>query len=336
MPANEIAARAAPGAPLEAIRIPCYLTFIALALFGAYGCGLPALSPAERIDPGATAALVREVKEFGKTLGIEPTAALSRTNEQTTELSMLWLWLQRVGTLALDMPIDIRMAVGLSSVKERVKVEQVYRVEGYSVYYRQGNEFADARSLATPSFAEEGVVRQVKVILHEDLHGDANFDLPWEIEEGIVTPLASLAALEFFRRKGDEENARRAAGELDNERRLSRELSELIGQAVNLFKSRAPAEANREILDLMPNYPTYWRQFQRQTQGQHPGTVLEAKLSHDAAYLRNFLRITDLAERAGSLAPLLEDLKKLPKDATVETVEARLRELDLRYSSAAR
>jgi hypothetical protein len=27
------------------------------------------------------------------------------------------------------------------------------------------------------------------VILHEDLHGDNNFALPWEIEEGVVTPL---------------------------------------------------------------------------------------------------------------------------------------------------
>jgi len=41
-------------------------------------------------------------------------------------------------------------------------------------------------------------VRRVMVVLHEDLHGDANFALPWEIEEGLVTPLGYLAAAAFF------------------------------------------------------------------------------------------------------------------------------------------
>lgn len=41
-------------------------------------------------------------------------------------------------------------------------------------------------------------MRRVKVILHEDLHGDKNFALSWEVEESIVTPLGSLAAVEFL------------------------------------------------------------------------------------------------------------------------------------------
>ncbi len=90
-------------------------------------------------------------------------------------LSMLWLWMQREGTLALNGPMDIRTAIGYSAETQRVRVEQIYRVDGYSVYYRQGNEFADSRSVATIGFAEEPVVRRVKVVLHEDLHGDAQF-----------------------------------------------------------------------------------------------------------------------------------------------------------------
>ncbi len=109
--------------------------------------------------------------------------------------------------------------------KEASKIEQVYRVNGYSVYYRQGSEFADARSVATAGFAEEPIVRRVKVILHEDLHGDNNFALPWEIEEAIVTPLGSLAAIEYFRYKGDEKNLQNALDSLDEERRCRANLS---------------------------------------------------------------------------------------------------------------
>ena len=60
--------------------------------------------------------------------------------------------MQREGTLALRVPMDIRMAIGFGGEKERLAIEQVYRVDGYSVYYRQGNEFADARSVATVGF----------------------------------------------------------------------------------------------------------------------------------------------------------------------------------------
>src|SRR5262249_47714988 len=61
------------------------------------------------------ARLVDEVKAFGKTLGIEPTEALSRTTQEQPTLSMLWLWMQRLGTLALRAPVDIRMAIGFST-----------------------------------------------------------------------------------------------------------------------------------------------------------------------------------------------------------------------------
>ena len=54
-----------------------------------------------------TVALVDEVKAFEKTLGIEPTQSLSNSSGQQSSLSMLWVWLQRVGTLALRGPIDI-------------------------------------------------------------------------------------------------------------------------------------------------------------------------------------------------------------------------------------
>jgi hypothetical protein len=246
---------------------------------------------------------------------------------------MLWLWLQRAGTLARNRAVDIRMAVGLSTVKEQAKIEQVYRVDGYSVYYRQGNEFADPRAAATPSFAAEGIVRRVNVILHEDLHGDANFALPWDIEEAVVTPLAALATAEYFKHKGDAENLKRSVMALDEGRRISRELLKLVNEAEAIFQTLTTEAAKEKVLALLSSYPAYHRMFQRQIVGQHPATVLEAKLGHDLAYFRYFEAIVTLAEKPLALDVLIAELKKLPRDATLETTDRFLGALKLQYSA---
>jgi hypothetical protein len=296
-------------------------------------CNLAQLSPVDRAAPlGETARLVQEVKAFQKTLGIEPTDALRRTIHERPALSMLWLWMQRAGTLAVRAPVDIRMAIGFSSLREQLKLEQVYRVEGYSIYYRHGNEFADSRSVATFGFAAEGSARQVKVILHEDLHGDNNFDLPWEIEEAVVTPISSLAAVEFFKSKGDRENLQQAQESLNRERSVARELNALVSECRGIFQTENVEDAKKAILEVMPAYPLYRRQFQRQTVGQHPSTVLEAKLSHDLAYYGYFDRIVSLAEKAGDLRTLINDLKRLPTDTGHDRFEAYLDQLSTQYS----
>jgi hypothetical protein len=298
-------------------------------------CTLARRDNSARLEENAR--LVEEVKAFGKTLGIEPTEALSRTTQERPTLSMLWLWMQRVGTLALKVPVDIRMAIGFSTAKEDLELEQVYRVDGYSVYYRQGNEFADSRSVATVGFAGEGTVRRVKVILHEDLHGDQNFNLAWEVEESIVTPLGSLAAVEFFRRKGDQQYLKQALGSLEEERQLARELSVLVAEAEKLFMNATTIEeAKTRILNRIPSYPVYNRQFQRQTAGQHPPTVLEAKLSHDLAYYRYFDQIAALSEKVADLRTLIDDFKKLPHDTSQDGMQAYLQQLKTHYSQSAK
>jgi len=311
-----------------------WLVAIVFLLLSLNACALsegPGFHGAEGLRE--TADLIQEVRAFGRTLGIEPTDALSRTTGgEGRALSMLWLWLQKVGTLALDRAIDIRMAVGLTSVNEQAKIEQVYRVDGYSVYYRQGNEFADSRAAVTPSFAAQGIVRRVNVILHEDLHGEANFDLPWDIEEGVVTPLGSLAVLEYFKHKGDAENLKRAQSALDEGRRISRELLKLVNEAEAIFQNTSVEDAKQKVLALLSIYPAYQGMFLRQITGQHPATVLEAKLSHDLAYFRYFEAIVALAEKSPTLDVLIAELIKLPRDATLETTDRFLGALETKYS----
>ncbi|HLN81967.1 MAG TPA: hypothetical protein VK355_00025, partial [Candidatus Binatia bacterium] len=82
-------------------------------------------------------------------------------------------------------------------------------------------------------------------------------------------------------------------------------------------------------------YPAYQRQFERQIRGQHPPTVLEAKLSHDLTYYRYFDGIAALAEQAADLKTLIADLKRLPADATLSSTEKFLSELSSRYMAAA-
>lgn len=312
-----------------------WLVAIVSILLSLNACALsqrPGFHGAEELRE--TGALIQEVKAFGRTLGIEPTDALSRTTGEGRALSMLWLWLQRAGTLARNRAVDIRMAVGLSGVKEQTKIDQIYRVEGYSVYYRQGNEFADARSAATPSFAAEGMVRRVQVVLHEDLHGDANFNLPWDIEEAVVTPLGALAAAEYFKHKGDAQNLKRAQSALDEGKQISRELLKLVDEAAAIFQNNPAKDAKERVLALLSSYPAYQGMFQRQIAGQHPATVLEAKLGHDLAYFRYFEAIVTLAEKALALEVLIAELKKLPRDATIEITDRFLGALETRYSGA--
>jgi hypothetical protein len=315
-------------------RYGCAGALVAIfALFAMSSCApIVSRDAAARLE--LIAGLIEEVKSFGKTVGIEPTEALSRTAQQGPPLAMFWLWMQREGTLAVTTPIDIRMAIGYSVERERLKIEQVYRVDGYSVYYRQGNEFADSRSLATVGFAAEPMVRRVTVILHEDLHGDANFALSWEIEEGIVTPLGSLAAVEYFRWKGDEKNLQNALASLNEERQASRELSAFVTQAQAIFGWDAIEPAKEKVLANLAHFPVYQKQFERQVRGQHESTALEAKVSHDLAYYRYFDKIAALAEIAPNLQMLIGDLKGIPANATHAVVEDVLGNLKVKYSAA--
>lgn len=58
-----------------------------------------------------TIALSQEVKEFEKTLGIQPSACLSKSTMEQPGYYVYRLWIQKRGILALDTPIDMTISM---------------------------------------------------------------------------------------------------------------------------------------------------------------------------------------------------------------------------------
>lgn len=299
------------------------LVFLALA-----ACAVvrPPRAPEEALLE-ETLALVRDVKEFGRSLGIEPSEALSTGGREGRVRSMLWLWLQRRGTLAVEAPIDVRLGIRFSAAKEELPLERLYNAGDYSVYFRQGNQFGDRDSVTTIDFARQPLVSRVKTVLHEDLHDEKNFDLPWEIEESIVTPLGLLAARKYFEKKGDRDAAAQIEREIEAERAVSRQLAALVAEALAIFQAGEGEAGRRKVLRRVAAYADYYRYYRHQLDGQEELLALEAKLSHDLAYYRYFDRVVSLYERTKDLRRLITDLKRIPKSATFSEVESFLRDL---------
>jgi hypothetical protein len=277
-----------------------------------------------------TLVLAQEVKAFGRTLGIEPTDALSQSSRERPARSMLWLWVQRRGTVALRTPLDIRLEIQFSATKEELPLEYLHVFGGYSVHFRQGNQFGDPRSVATVDFARDSTLVRVSTVLHEDLHDDRNFDLPWEEEESIITPLAALAALEFFKHKADQANAKRALAGIEEERALSRELVAIARTANRLFEVEALSESRKKVLALVRSSRRYVRWFESHLERQDAEWALEAKISHDLAYYKYYDRIVSLYESRGELKTLIRDLKKAPPGVAGEALDKFLVELEQR------
>jgi hypothetical protein len=307
------------------------IRFCLLFLLSVCACTMTQARP--RIDEELleeTLALVKEVKEFGRSLGIEPTKALSQSSNLKPTKSMLWLWLQYKGTLAIRTPIDIRVAVRFSAPQERVPIEHLYNISGYSVYFRQGNEFGDVEAVTTGDFAKKSLFRRVMTVLHEDLHGDQNFALPWENEESIVTPLAMIATLQFLKYKGDEPGIKEAESVIKEEAQLSRELMDLAQQAQELFRTETVNEAKRKLLKIIASSGVYGRHYSYQMKNQDENVGMEAKVSHDLAYYRHFERILSLHSATGDLKTLIGELKNIPRDTDMEGLEKYLGDLERR------
>ncbi len=278
-----------------------------------------------------TVSLIREVRDFEKTLGIEPSEALSQTYEEKAASSIVWLWLQKIGTIALRAPIDIRIGLRFSATQAQIPVESLYKTGEYSIYYRQGDQFSDPRAVTTPDFARESALTRVMITLHEDLHGDKNFDLPWETEESLVTPLGLLAALRFFEHRRDDIDKRQAQAAIEERSELAKELNGVAQEAEVLFRTGPLDRARNRLIESIYSSAVYSRWYKAQMNHQDDDTALEAKISHDLVYYKYFARIVALDRRMGDLKMLIQALKIIPRAMDMEEVENYMRDLEGRY-----
>jgi hypothetical protein len=189
---------------------------------------------------------------------------------------------------------------------------------GYSYYWRHSSEFESAEdaSAITLDFAGQPVRRQVEVILHEDLHANDPFKhWPFRINEGIITPLADLAALAFFRAKGDRENIARTEAHIAEQRKMSRELNGLTAAIQDLFAQGPLEPARKRALQAVGDAPSYARFFDYLVEDQSPENLLEAKVSHDWAYYGLYESVLKLYEQNGrNIAKLIQVFKDAPSD----------------------
>lgn len=259
-----------------------------------------------------TVLLAKEVKEFGKSIGISSSQALTQSQQEAQAHALLIIYLKKEGVITPGADIQIQFLLPGNQIRIGRWFINTAR-EGYSHYWRLitqygGNEDA---AVITIDFAKESLVRRVKVILHEDLH--ENIKINGTLEESIVTPLAVLAALKFFESKADAESTNETKRLIEELRNVSRELNKLADEAKKAFLDLPLKDAQNYILDLISFYSTYkgyfWRENNIDLLEQ-----LEARISHDLAYYTNFDRIVGLYEQVGDLKILIEDFKGAPAD----------------------
>jgi len=280
-----------------------------------------------------TAELSQKVKEFGKTLGIEPSDALTKTTLEAPHQTWISINAQKRGTLALQESVDIEFWLYFTESPRKIIQDWYLYNKNYSVYTRLGEQLADKASTITPDFARETLTRKVDVILHEDLHMNTKHLLGTINREAIVTPLATLAALNYFENTGDHANYTQTKTLIQRYRIVSRELNDFVKSVLDIFSHTPKENWYEKISKIAPDYPNYMTEFRNISDSLDPESPeedrLEAKISHDYLYYKYFDRVVSLYEKCGNLKLLIADLKKSPADAS--TLETYLSELEAKY-----
>lgn len=284
-----------------------------------------------------TVSLATRVKQFGASLGIEPSHALSRSTLERRGASRLWIWIQRKGTLAIGRPMDLVLQADFSAPADHVPLQSLSNwSEGkeYSYYWRHTSEFESdvEASIITLDFARQSKRRKVEVILHEDLHTNSPFkEMPFYLNESLVSALGDLATLAFFTAIHDDENVRETRAHIEQQRRVSRELNVLVKKMVGLFRALPLQEARRRALEEVESSASYSRFYRYRLGNQSPEQILESKISHDLAYYGRYDRIVRLSETEGEdVKKVIRLLKRTPTDAV--SADAYLETLSKRYA----
>lgn len=283
-----------------------------------------------------TVELSKQVKGFGRILGIEPTEALSKSAKESKSFSLLVIHIQKRGTIGLE---DFEQFVlGFELDKNEMPISQYYlRSQNYSVFIRQVTEFAGGNNVAviTVGFAEESLIRKAMAILHEDLHENIHADYTSrenKVAETLVTPLGFLAALKFFEYTDDKPSAAETIRLIDYYRQLSIELNLLEKDIKNLPQYGLGSDICQEIHDALINkYPIYKSHLLNVLRPYESCIAEEAVVTSDLMYWKYFDKVIGFYEKTRDVKTLIEDFKSAPSDK--ESLEKYLDELDQKYSA---
>lgn len=286
-----------------------------------------------------TVELAKQVKEFGKTLGIEPSAHLSESTMNQKPFSLLVIHIQKRGSVDFE-SLD-RSMLGFELDKDQMPIHS-YCVWSrlYSIFLRQANEFAgDSKSLITLGFAKENLARKVMVIFHKDLHENTHLNSrtsDYNTAETLVTPLGFVAALKYFEHKNDADNVKEISRLIAYYRGLSRELNALESDIKELSKNAAfPALVCIELYEkeILNKYPAYRQYLKNTLKPYGQCEAEEAAITNDLMYWKYFDQVVSLYDKTGNVKTLIEDFENAPGDKS--DLEKYLDNLNKKYSAAA-
>lgn len=280
-----------------------------------------------------TVELSKQVKEFGKTIGIEPSLALTKSSKEQKTFSLLWINIQKKGSVAFE--TLSRLALGLDMEANKIQIAKYWLgSKHYSTYIRQTNEFAGDTASVTLDFAKADMVRKIMVILHEDLHKNihANTESSYNIIETLVNPLGFLSALKYFEQVNDQKNVAETLHQIDYYRKISLELN-LLEKDIKIIATKVDPQivcAELWSKGFFDQYPIFRDRLSPRIKS-HGGCVAEeAFITNEMLYWKYFNKVIALYEKSGNLKTMISDMKKAPDKQN--DLENFLDELDQKYS----
>lgn len=285
--------------------------------------------------------LSKQVKEFEKSIGIEPTLILTKTSNESPPFSTIVIYLHRRGAIANKPKIDFTFI--FSKQISDTPINRAYTFnKDFSVYWRRTEAIASNDEVTiTPDFAKSSKLRQVEVNIHEDLHKNMVHLYDTEYTESLVTPIAYIAAMLFFEKAGDLENAQNTKYYMEYFRRISADLNGLSKEVHKIFENNEIyfGDAQEKVYNIIITSKYYSLHYIDKTKnivkmGANIRDPLEALISHDLYYLKDFDRVVSLYEKIGDLKTLIEEIKNAP--AETEAVKNYLDKLEQKYSKPVR
>lgn len=298
----------------------CAITFIALFIsLSVASCATMAKEERQTTEKSGdellkeAVLLSQKVKDFEKTLGIEPSKALSQSVLEKTASSVIWIWIQESGTTAFTKPFEkiVSIEFGVPAEQAPIKWLHIGSAALMSYYFRQGNIFSGSNATITADFAKTPLWRQVNTVIHEDLHSS---DFTGADQDALVTPLADIAALAYFETARDTNNIQNIRSVIADRQAISEELIAIAKEIEKVFADQKLSfdEQRNKAQKAIDAHLRYALMFKDQTEGQAMDNVLEAKISHDLGYYGCYGWMVRQYKQTGNFMTLFEKVKKMP------------------------